>query len=402
VWGVKVVLALSAAPGPVQELCVSGLGYTRESTVRALLPRQPPSQYSARELKEFERRLTNLGVFDAIELRVQDQCLLLNLREKWTLIPTVAFVSGSTWKDTAALLGIVEYNFLGRANTLGMNVFREQRGWGFSANFAEHPYKAGRWAIGVELAAATTEQVFLDGSGWSTTGFSAGALLTSPPWQSDHLSYSLGGFYARELVRSAASSSAPPSNHAGGTRLAFTWDAYTWDDLVPAGLFATLRAEVGMFAAGAVPQPRHNLLLESVGSLRLSNRTALVARVMAGAFTRGNANYSQIIGSIVGVRGLIDGYYHTWSHAFTNVELRHSVRLAPRWAIQGVLFSDAAVFEQITPAGRRGDSSAALSLGVGMRLVPTWLANVVVRVDAARLIEPEPRWFLQAGLNQYF
>jgi hypothetical protein len=37
-----------------------------------------------------------------------------------------------------------------------------------------------------------------------------------------------------------------------------------------------------------------------------------------------------------------------------------------------------------------------------LRLVPTWLAELVVRVDAGRLVAPEPRWFVQLGLNQYF
>jgi hypothetical protein len=127
-----------------------------------------------------------------------------------------------------------------------------------------------------------------------------------------------------------------------------------------------------------------------------------VSRAEAAVGTRGNVNYGFLLGSVDGVRGLRDSFYLNWVHAFANVELRQSFLLRARWALQGVLFADAALFEPMDAEGRRGRSDAALALGAGVRLLPTWLSSVVLRLDASRLIAPEPAWFTQLGLNQYF
>lgn len=56
----------------------------------------------------------------------------------------------------------------------------------------------------------------------------------------------------------------------------------------------------------------------------------------------------------------------------------------------------------MTPEGGRGQAMSAISTGIGARLIPTWLANVIVRVDGSRLLHPDPRWFGQLALSQYF
>ena len=63
---------------------------------------------------------------------------------------------------------------------------------------------------------------------------------------------------------------------------------------------------------------------------------------------------------------------------------------------------DAAVFEQMSSNGTEGSSGQALSVGVGARVIPTWLASIVGRVDLARLLAPDHLWFVQYGLSQYF
>lgn len=385
----------------VDSVRISGLGRTRESTLLRLLPRPAPARYSSAELAEFERRLTNLAIFDRVRVELEGEQLVISVREKWTLIPSLQLATGSTWRDTSGLLGAVEYNWLGTANQLAVSVFREQRGWGFAVAFSEHPYQRGHWAFGTELSAADVERTFAEGS-WHTATLSAALSLSSPRWLSDYLHYSVGALYARESVQDATSAVHPESTHAAASQLAFNWDAYTWDDLAPRGVRAQLGVDIGFLAGRTTLQPRDAARFTTTSSLRLSPSTALLVRAQGLLSTRGNANYNQVLGSIKGVRGLSDGYYYTWAHAFLNVELRQSLRIASRWAIQGVLFSDAATFETLDAAGERSASGTAFSAGVGARLVPTWLANVVLRLDGARLLVPEERWFLQFGLNQYF
>ena len=134
----------------------------------------------------------------------------------------------------------------------------------------------------------------------------------------------------------------------------------------------------------------------------LARYTVFTARVVGAVSTRGNANFSQVVGSLAGVRGLEDGLFRTWLQTYGNFELRQALPFAERWAIQGVLFSDVAAFEQIDAGGARGRTGSACSVGVGARVIPTWLANVMLRLDLARLLSPNQSWFLQFGLNQYF
>lgn len=127
-----------------------------------------------------------------------------------------------------------------------------------------------------------------------------------------------------------------------------------------------------------------------------------MARITGAILNRGNPNFSNLLGSFDGVRGLEDATYHTWAHALLNAELRQAVRLASRWALQGVVFADLAAFDRIEARGRRSGSGWAASGGLGVRVLPTFLAEVVLRLDFGRSLEPEQGFFVQWGLSQYF
>jgi hypothetical protein len=393
---------VAAEPDVVTHVDVVGLSRTREATVLRLLPRAPPARYSRAELLEFDRRLNNLGIFDLVSVSPVGSRVVVRVREKWTLIPKVELSTGSTLEDSAALLGVVEYNFLGSANQLALNVVRAERGWGMDLAFLEHPYQRGRWALSSALGFATTERRFDTNASWHTTTFGMDAGLTSPAWLSDHLNYTFGWFYAREAVTAPVGVEHPESSHFAGSRLAFVWDTYQWDDLSPSGVRAELGGSVGFAVDRSSARPRDHAELTINGSLRVSPTTALMARGAAAALTRGDSNFSLPLGSLYGVRGLRDGHYFNWAQAFANLELRQAIRFAPRWAVQAVVFADAAAFEQLLASGDRGQAGQALSVGGGVRVVPTWLASVVLRLDLARLMLPEQRWFLQLGLGQYF
>src|SRR5687767_7964136 len=74
----------------------------------------------------------------------------------------------------------------------------------------------------------------------------------------------------------------------------------------------------------------------------------------------GNPNHSLLIGTIAGVRGLSDNLYRNQTQAYTNLELRHAIPLAPRWALQGVVFSDFGTFQSFTEDGRRREWRGAV------------------------------------------
>ena len=123
---------------------------------------------------------------------------------------------------------------------------------------------------------------------------------------------------------------------------------------------------------------------------------------VAEAVNTGNPNHSVLIGSIAGVRGLSDNLYRNRAQAYTNLELRHAIALAPRWALQGVLFSDFGTFQSFTEEGQVRSWKGAVNIGTGLRIVPTSLSNTLLRVDLAQLFAPSPNSLIQMGITQYF
>jgi hypothetical protein len=392
----------AATSQSVEALAFSGLSATREETVLELLPRRLPSRFSSLELAELERRLNNLGIFDHVAVGCDGSTLTVVVREKWTLVPEVDFSSGKTWSDSYALLGATEYNIFGTANQLSVSGYREQRGFGIAVGFSEHDYQRRGWSSSAEVSFGTAALRFEDGSGWRTTSGTFELAMRSPPWLHEYFNYTAGFYASSESVHAVRSTAPPPSTQVLQTFMGFSWDGYEWHDLVPSGLQASLWASVGGLFGQDPPKPRHELQMYLRAAWPLGNHGALLARASAELGTRGNVNYGMLLGSVDGVRGLSDAQYFNWIQVLSNVELRQSLPLGERWALQGVLFSDAAAFEQMTAAGGRGEQNAALSLGVGARLIPTWISNVVLRLDASRLLEPELAWFTQLGLNQYF
>jgi hypothetical protein len=424
--GVSPASALDGCGGEWQQvtlLTLEGLDATAPRTVAALLPRPAPAPYKSSELVEFERRLKNLGIFDAVEVGCKGTELRVRVREKWTLVPNVALATGKTLADTYALIGVTEYNFLGTANRLALSASRERRGFGFNAAYTEHDYQRRGWSLGAVLNVATAAFRFEDDEasedeladpaasendasfepdeGWRTTSVLLELSGRSPPL-GDYFNYIAGFYGSREIVHDAQAADPPPSTWVLQSFMGFAFDAYEWHDLVPAGVQTSVWLSVGGLFGEARPAPRHTAEWKLRAALPLGAKTVLIGRVNAVVTTLGNANYGFVIGSVNGVRGLPDSTYFTWAQGLANLELRHSFQLWPRWALQAVAFADAAAFEQLTADGTRGDRTAALSLGAGARVVPTWLSSLILRLDVARLMAPDDAWFVQVGLDQYF
>jgi hypothetical protein len=410
------VLTLLATPAPALEDChiapgashpvagveLSGLSATAESTLLDLLPRPPPDRYTEAELEEFERRLNNLGIFDAVVVRCGAGALAVVVREKWTLVPEVDFASGKTLEDLYAMVGVTEYNLFGTANLLSLTAYRERRGFGASVAFVEHGYRRQRWALDSSFELGTSELAFEDGSGWRMTSASVGLAARSPPVWHEYVNITPGIYASQEAVSEAHGAEPPPTTRVLSSFIGLSWDAYEWHDLVPFGLQASLWINIGGVFGEQPPQPRHEVEGGLLGAVPLGRGAVMMARLESSIGTRGNVNYAETVGSVGGVRGLRDATYFNWLQVVGNLEIRQSVLLGPRWAFQGVAFYDAAFFEQMTAEGGRGEAQGAFSLGLGVRVVPTWISSIALRFDVARLLAPELAWFAQFGLKQYF
>lgn len=407
---VLLLAANAAAEGPAakaleraQTVTIRGLSRTRTQTVLDLLPRAPPARYTEPELLEFQRRLWNLGIFDDVQLVRTDAGVELELREKWTLIPMLDFSTGSSWQDTYVSVSGSEYNFLGRAMLLTAAVWHERRGWNGALSLTEHLYHSARGAWGGTLQYASAELVFDQSpDAWARLG--GGALFgwQAPLPHDSRTAYQLALGYAYEHNIDPQTHYRPPNGHELHAELGMTWESFRFSDFAPEGVRAKLTLAPGGFFNWRAPVPRMAAEGQLLAAWAISHMSVLTAQLMLTAMSRGNANFSNLLGSFDGVRGLRDAVYHTWLQGVLNIELRHALRLAERWALQGVVFTDLAAFDRIDAHGQRSSSGAAASSGVGLRLLPTFLAEVVLRFDVGRALWPDPGYFMQWGLSQYF
>ncbi len=386
----------------IETLEIEGNHRTRASTIADLLPTPLPAAMADAEVRELERRVRNLEIFDDVAVEARGPVLHVRVREKWTLIPHVELSTGDTAEDLKVLVGATEYNVLGSGNSLGVRAFRAERGFGGGVTFREHMFRRRRWSLAVELTASTAQYRFESGTSWEAFRSYDEITFTSPPFLSERVNVRLGGFAQYESTSDRVLAEVPERAGGGGTILALSYNRYAFHDLTPSGVKAEIFGGTGFLATEAATlQPRHYVEGYAVGALPIGPRTVLVGRVVSGSLTRGNPNFSYLVGSVEGVRGLQDNLYRNWVQAFANLEARHGVWLAPRWALQGVAFVDGAAFERFAESGTRGPTAAALSGGLGVRLVPTWLASTVLRIDVAYLVTPERRPFVQLGLKQY-
>ena len=381
---------------------IEGLVHTEQSTILRLLPRPLPAEFAQTEIEEFERRVRNLSLFDRVQVTRDGDTLAVTAQEKITLAPILNFTSGSSTKDLNATVGLVEYNLFGTGTQLGGQFNYSQRGPNVDLWLSEHAFEPDRWAKEIKGSYNMNGIRFADSaSTWTRNRFGGELELKGPYRYGSPLRYEVVMKVYRELVEDLKADRRPPDGYYVGLIPELTWDQYHWHDLVPSGYRIALELRPG-FLFGA-NQQRHEAKVRYLHGIPLGSTTVLMLNSVAEAVNNsGNPNHSVLIGSITGVRGLSDNLYRNRAQAYTNLELRHAISVAPRWAVQGVLFSDFGTFQSFTEVGKLHHWQGAVNVGAGLRIIPTFLSNTLLRVDVAHLFSPTHNTLLQIGITQYF
>ena len=379
---------------------VEGVRRTRPDALLDLLPRPLPAEFSQAELLEFERRIRNLSLFDHVQVTVQEQTLVVEVREKFTLAPILNFTSGSTPQDLNATGGLVEYNVDGNGTALGGLFNYSQRGPNVEVWLSQHAYSPNRWAKELKGAYNSHGIRFADSAtAWDRRRVGGEFELKAPYWYGSPLRFEMVAKVYREEIHEAKGAR-PPDGTYIGLIPEITWDQYHWHDLVPKGYRVSLELRPGYFLGPN--QNRHEWRIKYLQGVPLGDTTVLMINATAEAVNAGNANHSLLLGSQVGLRGLSDNLLRNHAQTYANVEFRHAIQFAARWAIQFVAFSDFGAYQTFTEDGKVKGWRGAVSAGGGGRLIPTFLSNTLLRVDYARLMEPVPNNLLQIGITQYF
>ena len=381
---------------------IEGLIHTKQETITRLLPQPLPAEFTRTEVEEFERRVRNLSLFDHVQVTREGQTLTVDAQEKVTLAPILNFTSGTSIKDLNATIGLMEYNLFGTGTQLGGQFNYSQRGPNVELWLSQHAFEPGRWAQEIKGFYNVKGIRFVDStSTWTRNRFGGEFELKGPYRYGSPLRYEVVVKFYRELVEDEKGSQRPPAGYYVGLIPELTWDKYHWHDLVPSGYRISLELRPGFFFSAN--QPRHEAKLRYLQGIPFGSTTVLMLNSVAEAVNNsGNPNHSLLIGSISGVRGLSDNLYRNRAQAYTNLELRHGISVAPRWAVQGVLFSDFGAFQSFTEEGTLRSWLGAVNIGAGIRIVPTFLSNTLLRVDVAQLFSPSHNTLLQIGITQYF
>jgi hypothetical protein len=385
----------------IKTIEISGLIHTKEDTIRRLLPQPVPALFSSQEIEEFERRIRNLSLFDRVAVAVHGEGLTVAVQEKVTLSPILSFTSGTSLKDLNATAGLVEYNVNGTGTQIGGQFNYSQRGPNVELWVSEHAYRPDRWAKEVKGSYNVNGIRFADSSTTWTRNRIGGELeLKGPFAYGSPLRYEVVAEFYRETVQDSTETR-PQDGYYVGLIPELTWDRYHWHDLVPSGYRIGVELRPGYFFGAN--QQRHEGRVRYLQGIPLTPMTVLMINAAAEAVNNSrNPNHSLLIGSIAGIRGLSDNLYRNQTQTYLNLELRHAVQVAPRWAVQGVLFSDVGAFQPFTETGSAKIWIGAVNVGTGLRVVPTFLANTLLRMDYAQLLAPSRNSLLQIGITQYF
>lgn len=386
----------------IDTIHIEGLIHTKQETIVRLLPRSLPAEFTRAEVEEFERRVQNLSLFDRVQVTRDGPIVTVAVQEKITLAPILEFTSGTSVKDLDATVGLVEYNLFGTGTQLGGQFNYSQRGPNVDLWLSQHAFEPGRWAKEIMGFYNVNGIRFADSaSTWDRNRIGGGLEVKGPYRYGSPLRYEVLVKFYRELIEDEKGAQRPPDGYYVGMIPELTWDQYHWHDLVPSGYRIALALRPGFFFGAN--QQRHEVELRYLHGIPLGSTTVLMINSVAEAVNNtGNPNHSLLIGSIEGVRGLSDNLYRNRAQAYTNLELRHAIQVAPRWAIQGVLFSDFGTFQSFTEDGKLRDWRGTVNIGAGVRIVPTFLSNTLLRVDVAHLFSPSPNSLIQFGITQYF
>ncbi len=405
------ILAATVATCDVDRLALEGFSAVKPVVVDELLPRPLPGCLTRKEEAELTRRLWALGLFDDVAVERRERVLHVRVREKWTLIPIPEVGTAKTFRDSYASLTLTESNVAGRAVECGAWVAYYQRAWTGEGWCGQHQNNAR--SVTFEGSATYSGSGFsYDDQPWSWERRRSGGQLGMrlPFWYGTQWRFalSLEGYHERLLGDFAPSLAREGVQLGIGARA--IWDRYEWNDLAPKGHRFFISGHPAVYLRPGVDRPRHAVSSQWLTSFAFGDRAALLANVVVEAASPGDPNHSYLLGSVPswrmfpigGIRGLADNRYRNALHAFANVEARYALELGKRWFLQGVAFVDGGTFAPMNAVGDVERPLGALSVGGGVRLVPTALVWLVPRIDAGRALAPASGWFVLTGLSQYF
>ncbi|MCB0394913.1 MAG: BamA/TamA family outer membrane protein, partial [Bdellovibrionales bacterium] len=370
-------------------------------------------------LEESLQRIRNLGIFSRVDGVFQPtdsgkMKVLVDVEEKWTLIPLMNFGGDSGVNYYA--LGVVDTNTFGHYFELGsvyINFGGTHSGlfW-----FRDRRFNGEKIKLGADVGRLARVRTLYD-EGGDEIGkfihdrrFIKGLVLFEL-----HPYLSVGGsveYRSLQVKDGSLDEEEQELNKANNVDINLTSDdMISWVDMVFGRLNSDGERQFGLvsewsFGYSQLWQISDEVFTEVNSDTRafilLPWRSNLGFRFKWGHTDSDKYYHQNYIGGFEGSRGYRDGRYEGRAYWVGNIEYRIPSYVSDRVIIQHTVFFDSgSVAENIWDLGNN-NREAFHSAGLGLRFIPPQVSVIALRIDYAKTFEDKKEEAVSFGLQQYF
>jgi outer membrane protein assembly factor BamA len=397
----------------LEELTLTGLKRTSEEFVRDEIGLGVGCEITLADAEAAAQRLRNTNFFLSVQLyheQISERGIRLHFvfEEKWTLTPVLR--GGTGGGVSFFVLGLYDINALGAGIESGAQYEQYAGSPGFVVWWRDPHIGTRDWRLSLEFARVTRPAYFLNSEDnefykplQRSTRFSAIGFRRFGRWD---VGLGLEPMHRNlEATELKAPSFYPGFTSDPGTTLGLKailrYNDVNLDDFRLQGW----RSDWSLDWLAPLRQPLSSnpllrLTTQNLFFKNLGERQNLGLRLQGGWVSGGRLLDLFRLGSLDGVRGLLDGERAGRVVWMVNSEYRYATYLSPWLAVQNVVFADTG---NSGVDFNRWPTHAALSVGTGVRIGFRPIARLRVRADYAHgLRNMLQKHNVVVGMQQYF
>jgi outer membrane protein assembly factor BamA len=395
----------------IKEIKINGLKKTNLAIIRnefALNLEEPTSQD---EIDEGIRRLKNTNLFSDISYKIENEKLILNLKERWTTIPVLKFASGGGVTQTT--LGVYDpnsfgdflelggqYQRLGETNS-GVLWFKNPRLFGKRQGLDLQFWKTARLRTKYNQDAESPiekagflhlrDQIYL---GYFKEINNQTRLDISYEYHSDSFSNKI----VPESIKNTGTNLLPPSSKFHFIGGEITLGRINYDQHLVDGSQLEISTQFGL---SELNSSKHFISSQVNGRYfkTISKNHTFAQRLLLGATSTETIQYWFYLGGLDRIRGFVDNRFADRIFWLSNTEYRYAFWKNSWMTLQSVAFLDLLDSqEQLSD----GIALQAASTGVGLRFFFPKIYRFVARFDYAKPIKRDDNNAISFGVQQFF
>lgn len=406
---------LAGTPTFIQKIEIEGTKNTDRDWLIEYIGLTLPVASDQIDLDKIRAKILTTDVFTKVAVRMHDDVLVVDVEEKWTIVPVLrAAYGGGT-----PLLVAGGYNIhtFGRLWTLGAETRKYGNAPIGGIVYAKAPrWLDGRYALGFELWRDFHKRYIFDDDFNQTGHIDSDSTIFRTqilvPMLQDRVSYNLQFGLNAEFRREAPSTFEPKDE--GGLNAApsdielsdtltseyflaptIVFDNVTIDQLNMDGLRLILKAGPSFVESKSFERVE----VEAFYYYLFGDAWDLSTHLFVGGTESKRVQSLYFLGGLESVRGIPEGAMYGQKAYYSNIELRKEMARFHYLHLQSVVFCDSgSAVDEWHDLYREKVSTA----GLGMRFSIPQVYRMTFRVDYAWGIERSKSSGLSIGLNQFF